>query len=91
MKLKICQILTPVLLMISNIGSAQYIQMDSLQRIGVCDEDGFCIPGIDNAIRPKGISIIQERVLDYDIKSSFNDSFSPPVTTSAPSFRPISI
>jgi len=42
---------------------------DSLHRIGVCDEDGFCEPGIKGMPRPKGFSIVQENIMDYGIRT----------------------
>lgn len=54
--------------------SAQQSKIDSLQKIGVCDLNGFCIPNIANMARPKGISIIQQSTLDYGITSKFRDS-----------------
>lgn len=43
---------------------------DSLHKIGVCDEDGFCEPGIKGMPRPKGFSIVQENVMNYGIKTN---------------------
>ncbi|MBL4707733.1 MAG: hypothetical protein JKY48_04760 [Flavobacteriales bacterium] len=48
--------------------------LDSLQKIGVCDLKGFCISTIKNNIRPKGFSIIQQRVIDYNLRTQFKDS-----------------
>ncbi len=47
---------------------------DSLKRVGVCDGNGYCIPKIENLARPKGISIVRQSILDYDIKTRFRDS-----------------
>jgi hypothetical protein len=50
------------------------IFLDSLTQIGVCDEDGYCIPSFPNMPRPKGISVYQTRTLDYGFETNFRDS-----------------
>jgi len=50
--------------------------MDSLQVMGVCDKNGFCLPRIDGSSRPKGFSIIKQSILDYNIRTQFRDSTS---------------
>lgn len=52
----------------------QYIPVDSLQVMGICDENGFCLPRINDMSRPKGFSIIQQSILNYNIKTQFRDS-----------------
>ena len=54
--------------------SAQKTISDSLSMMGICDENGFCIPGIDDMRRPKGFTFNYTSVLDYDITSQFRDS-----------------
>jgi hypothetical protein len=44
--------------------------------MGVCDANGYCIPNVDDVSRPKGVSIIFQSVLEYDIHSQFRDSSS---------------
>lgn len=56
------------------LADAQQITNDSLRRIGVCDADGFCEPGIKGMPRPKGFSIIQENLMDYKITTKVRDS-----------------
>lgn len=54
--------------------AGQSNKVDSLKMIGVCDGKGFCIPKIENLARPKGISIVRQSIVDYDIKTQFRDS-----------------
>jgi hypothetical protein len=51
---------------------------DSLYQMGICDENGYCIPSIRGLPRPKGLEITQQRVLDYRINSSIRDSAAIP-------------
>lgn len=53
---------------------AQAQVLDSLVEAGVCATNGFCIPNIENMARPKGISIVTESILKYNIRSKFRDS-----------------
>ena len=49
-------------------------KLDSLYAIGACDNEGFSVSGIKNNIRPRAFSIIQQRVLSYNLSTQFKDS-----------------
>lgn len=48
--------------------------IETWQNLGVCDSNGFCVSKIETNIRPKGLSLVYQRVLDYNIRTSFRDS-----------------
>lgn len=54
--------------------SSQIIDVDSTNALGLCDENGFCRTRFSNSPRPKGISIFQQRYLDYDIETQRKNS-----------------
>lgn len=48
--------------------------IETWQNLGVCDTNGYCVSKIKTNIRPKGLSLVYQRVLDYNIRSRFKDS-----------------
>ena len=54
--------------------SSQIVNTDSTENLGICDSDGFCLTRFSNSPRPKGISIFQQRYLDYDIETRRKNS-----------------
>jgi len=48
----------------------QSLSIDSLKGMGICDENGFCIPSLPGLPRSKGLEILQHSVFDYGITST---------------------
>jgi hypothetical protein len=49
---------------------------DSLYQLGICDENGFCIPTLSGMPRPKGVEITRHGTLDYSLNTNIRDSAS---------------
>lgn len=48
--------------------------LDSLHSIGVCTEDGYCIPSLRDLPRGKGLELFQERTPNYNLNTTYVDS-----------------